>query len=374
MAGDPPLIPGIMLSGAEAEKRRAEVSRLLRCGNHFPGAQPVSFSKNHLQLLIDEDYYVCEKSDGIRLLLYCSATDDGREAAFLIDRKNTYYGIPRLHFPIPGDSSCKQFHESTILDGELVLDTINGKEHLVYLAFDLLMYRGKDVRQKTLPSRLGTLQELFLKPMANLLASNPVLNKRFPFRVTFKEMQFGYGIEMMFSEVIPKLNHGNDGLIFTSLKAKYTSGTDETLLKWKPADENSVDFRLHLEYETGTQVSESVSEYQLLAYHGEGGRSHGVTDTYFKFGVMHVSEDDWPRLELEKLRHNNTLEGLVVECILDEQKRWRFMRVRDDKQHGNHITVIEKILQSIEDGVTMQELKLCSLQMKKAWKQRHPTK
>jgi len=42
-----------------------------------------------------------------------------------------------------------------------------------------------------------------------------------------KDMQLGYGIEMMFMEIMPNLQHGNDGLIFTSLSGPYICGTDE---------------------------------------------------------------------------------------------------------------------------------------------------
>jgi mRNA capping enzyme, catalytic domain len=45
-----------------------------------------------------------------------------------------------------------------------------------------------------------------------------------------KDMQLGYGIEMMFVEIMPKLQHGNDGLIFTSLAAPYICGTDDHVL------------------------------------------------------------------------------------------------------------------------------------------------
>jgi hypothetical protein len=41
-----------------------------------------------------------------------------------------------------------------------------------------------------------------------------------------KSMQFSYGIDMMFREILPNLAHGNDGLIFTSLDAEYICGTD----------------------------------------------------------------------------------------------------------------------------------------------------
>ena len=36
----------------------------------FPGSQPISFSLDHLQLLENMDFWVCEKSDGLRVLVF----------------------------------------------------------------------------------------------------------------------------------------------------------------------------------------------------------------------------------------------------------------------------------------------------------------
>ena len=47
-------------------------------------------------------------------------------------------------------------------------------------------------------------------------------------RVHLKRMQKAYELGAVLAS-IPKLDHGNDGLIFTSMKAKYTIGTDNNM-------------------------------------------------------------------------------------------------------------------------------------------------
>lgn len=42
-------------------------------------------------------------------------------------------------------------------------------------------------------------------------------------------MNLAYGIEKVFNEDIPNLQHGNDGLIYTCLHTPYTVGTDQNM-------------------------------------------------------------------------------------------------------------------------------------------------
>lgn len=48
-------------------------------------------------------------------------------------------------------------------------------------------------------------------------------------RVKLKPMELAYGIQAVFKDHLPRLQHGNDGLIFTGAEAPYTSGTDKRM-------------------------------------------------------------------------------------------------------------------------------------------------
>lgn len=48
----------------------------------------------------------------------------------------------------------------------------------------------------------------------------------------------------------------------------------------------------------------------------------------------------------------------VVECTWDfARQSFRLMRIRDDKHHGNHKTIVTKIIDSIKDGVEEDEVR-----------------
>jgi mRNA guanylyltransferase len=48
-------------------------------------------------------------------------------------------------------------------------------------------------------------------------------------RIVTKTMQLSYGLDLVLREVIPKLKHKSDGLIFTSSIAPYAPGTCEKM-------------------------------------------------------------------------------------------------------------------------------------------------
>ncbi|KAI0455354.1 mRNA capping enzyme [Xylaria acuta] len=371
--------PGLRASGDLLHTMRKEVASLLgRSSTGFPGAQPVSFSRKHLDELHREDYYVCEKSDGMRYLLYMTDDEEGREVHYFIDRKNDYWFIDRgnLHFPLPGDHTHIKFHTATVLDGELVMDTMSdGRKEPRYLVFDCLVLDSQVLMNRELSKRLGYFQEQVFKPYRQLMEEFPSERQYQPFFIDQKSMQLAYGIEMMFKDVIRNLKHGNDGLIFTCLKSDYKPGTDPHILKWKDAEENTVDFvwKFHFptveptEDERAEGITEpfvdydSVPSISLLANHG-GGYPNG----YQHYADMHLEENEWEILK----SLGDPLDERVVEAYMDEQKQWRFYRFRDDKPDGNHISVVNSVIESIRDGVTKEDLLGAAKSIRDNWKAR----
>ncbi|KAE8416819.1 mRNA capping enzyme, catalytic domain-containing protein [Aspergillus pseudocaelatus] len=372
----------ISASSAEpelADQFRREVATLLGRNNlNFPGAQPVSFSNKHLLELQRQDYYVCEKTDGIRCLMYFARGDPDSETPeihYLIDRKNDYRYVPGLHFPLPNDESFQSYHVDTLVDGELVNDTYeDGTQQLKYLVFDCLVLDGQSLMHRTLDKRLAYFKEKVLKPYNALYQRFPEEKQHRVFAVEDKSTQFSYGIEMMFREIIPKVKkiHGNDGLIFTCRSTPYRIGTDEHILKWKPPAENTIDFRMRLEFpvlepdtdDEADGISEPYTDYDAMPIFHLFVMLN--SNEYRHFAEMFVTPPEWEELKALGL----PLDDTIVECFKDEHNRWRYHRLRDDKADANHISTVEKVLESIQDRVTEEDLIRAAPAIKAAWKKR----
>lgn len=366
-----PTMPGLKAPHDLAQTFRYEVASLLdRKQTSFPGAQPVSFAARHLLELQQRDYYVCEKSDGIRCLMYMTSDTNGEEVIYLIDRKNDYYHVPNLHFPLEG--SAQDFHTNTIVDGELVIDTqVNGERVMRYLVFDCLVLDEQILMHRTLDKRLAYFREKVHIPYRELYKQYPEEIQYLPFQLELKEMQIGYGIEMMFRDVLPNLPHGNDGLIFTCRTSPYQFGTDQSILKWKSKEDNSIDFRMNLQIpmvepdpddenkEGGPYPDYTVMpKIALLVYNGGDG--------YLPYGYMGLENQQWENLKAL----NEPLNDRIVECVLDGSKIWRFLRFRDDKKEANHISTVESVMESIQDQVSRDDLIRASKKIRDEWKKR----
>lgn len=255
------------------------------------------------------------------------------------------------------------------------MDKEDGRQVPRFLLFDCLVMDGKNLMERPLDKRLAYIKDHMYVPYKRLFQEFPEELKYQPFEILMKDMQFSYGVEMMFKDVLPKLKHGNDGLIFTCRTSSYRHGTDPHILKWKPPEENTIDCRLKLFFPTvepdeediANGVTEPYIDYhtldrvELWAFMGD---SH---PRYQKYADAYISEK-----ELEDLINlGDPLNDRVAECYLDDAGRWRISRFRDDKLEANHISTLKSVMTSIEDGVTKHDLLHAAKAVKDAWKARN---
>jgi mRNA guanylyltransferase len=311
----------------------------------------------------------------MRYLLYLTQDEYQEETQYLIDRKNDYWYIPKqgLHFPVPG-KSIEAFHINSLIDGELVIDKLpNGQTQPKYLVFDCMVLDGNSLMNRSLDKRIAYFKERVFDPYKQLLKEYPEEQQYQHFIVELKQMQFSYVVEYMFRQILPGLPHGNDGLIFTCRNTEYKHGTDHHILKWKPENENSIDFRLSLDFPLiqpdEVDIAEGITEpyydfdavpvCNLLVYAGDGRE-----DPWY--GTMFVDFDQWESLKSLQ----QPLDDRIVECYMDEKKRWRYMRFRDDKTNANHTSTVESVIESITDRVTEKDLITAQKEIRDEWKRR----
>ncbi|GAA5884757.1 hypothetical protein JCM6882_005380 [Rhodosporidiobolus microsporus] len=363
----PTQIPGEQVQDGEKYwSLRRHLADLCGTGGtaRFPGSQPVSFDFESLALLEKEDFWVCEKSDGVRVLVLIVATGFGQEV-YLIDRKDSIYQNYYLTFP--HQDGVEYNHSNTVLDGELVIDVDpqTGAEIPRLLVFDCLVLDSENLMQKPLIKRYGRLGQYVIEPYRKFQKTLPPdIVAQQPFEVVLKKQELSYGIEAVFRDHVPKLMHGNDGLIFTSAEAPYTPGTDPKILKWKPPSENSIDFFLQLKFppkadEPREPDFTAKPVFMLLMNHGHEGSHY--------YDTMQVDDETWEEWKASKEQYDDR----VVEVVWDATREtWKLLRFRDDKFEGNYKTVVASIIKSIQHGVEAEQLVAHAGHIRHAWKRR----
>lgn len=343
-------------------KIKTRIHLLCRSGgvDDFPGCQPVSFLKKHLDLLKREDFLVCEKSDGVRYLLFAVFSPAVGPQSFLINRKYQVRWIPGLFLRGLEGS----FHNETLLDGELLVDAASGR--VKFLIFDALLISGENVFSKRLTDRLQQIQHTVINRQRQEDAQ--------PFSVSLKQMGKSYAVQQVLQVTVPQLGHESDGVVFTSVNRPYVSGTCDWMLKWKPARLNSIDFEVKREQFGGRWFyllfTSSSGRLEFYDYYSVAPESEAVTEHQL---------DQWLSLG----------ERVIAECVLNPEKEtfvnseppalppntarkggWAVIRRRTDKEGPNDSRVARSILQSIREAVTEEELFDAVPEIRRSWKER----
>jgi len=365
---------------------------------------PVTLERTHLMLKeshnIYTDYTVTVKVDGERTGLYVARD----KKVLLVSSKKTvrWTGIKAL----------TDAHVGDFLDGEYI-PQLN-----LYCIFDIYRYMSKDV--KNLPllvtdediaknphgSRLG----IAAKFVESLTTDFETRSSLKPLRIETKMFLAGNGASMQESVhrlLNTEFEYETDGLVFTPRSSGVAPSANRqgdrwnTVYKWKPPHQNSIDFLLIMEpaitydpvldtnVKTGTLLVGRSADNNRFLYPRETITGEYVEPTVpdslselaKKMYIPAVFQPQSPpdpeaykiyvptnekkvAIDLDrKVVENNT----IVECSYDlEKKRWIVMRTRHDKtylyrvlkeaRYGNDVNTAESVWASIHVPVTEEML------------------
>jgi mRNA guanylyltransferase len=267
----------------------------------FPGSQPVSIERWQVPQLFSNQYWVCEKTDGMRYL-FCCITLDEKHFCFVMNRKQEIY---LLQFNVLLDA----FHGS-VLDGELVK---NSEGKYIFYVFDTYASCGVTVRKQSHSLRIEA-----SKKVVNFIQSRTSN----PFEVRLKHFR---PVEQMWDYVhnfVPFLNHGIDGYVFTPENKELSHGTNYAMFKWKERYCNTIDFFID-------------ETYQAFIYNKNRLELANVTLYREGFDIPHVP--------------------CVVECQNIGFKKWKPILIRTDKKYPNNILTFKKTILNIRENIKLCE-------------------
>jgi hypothetical protein len=361
-----------------------------------------------------------------------SVTDkaDGQRALGIIYNNKLYFIFSNLDVKYSGyeiSSSNKKYNDS-IIDGEYIFMPKHNK--FLFASFDLLYYGSEDIRSESvLQNRLNKLNDVLkvcfdytfeeknytenfnlekkndfykeraiehVKYVNNSITKSKnehVISKKFFTFISggsdsevFKYASTLWNLYTKDSNI--NMSYTLDGIIFTPQDQKYTTILRDTkyrIYKWKPPNQNTIDFFVKFEknkdtgkilnvYDDSNQENISGKVYKILnLYNGKAINNIEIPVLFKKEDNLHIANllDDNGVIRDEEgdiIQDNTVVEFSYNDNIdIPFNFRWVPLRTRHDKtesvikykkKYGNNSDVANKIWSSIQQNVTMQDLEL----------------
>lgn len=297
----------------------------------FPGSQPVSMDTKNIMFIRQKPYRVSWKADGTRYMMLIRNS----EHIYMIDRDNTVFAVRGLKFP--SRKNLDDTLRNTLVDGEMVMDKNRDKIKPRYLIYDIMQYENNtEVGKCEHSKRLLCVDKEVIGPREEAGKKGLLSKENEPFSVRVKLFWDVVEARMVLEKFIPQLTHENDGLIFSPAVEPYKAGQCDDLLKWKPAELNTVDFKLMIEKIGGAgMLPETVGNLYVGGYERP-------------FATINVKNENRTLRE-----HHNK----IIECYWDSRNgTWKFLRIREDKSFPNSHVTAKSVCNSIIHPVTKEWL------------------
>jgi hypothetical protein len=373
---------------------------------------------------IRNDFVVTEKADGERQLMMIDATG------------KIYFISSKMEVLFTGAITANNQVWDSLLDGEYISHDKTGTFINLYMAFDLYTYAGENVRKSAFvskPSKSGSrnesryeLLQLIMKTLhpESINGLSHRCPARFDIKMFYPTQNATHSQDAIFEACKSILGAQHmreyeiDGLIFThkyfgvgamseNMEGPPSNAPWEVSLKWKPADQNSVDFKVetiktpagndivHTRINTGTvlQNTSALQEYVTIKLNvGYNQNRDGyanpckdiisgktapippnatsninadVSTQFFPSepfdphaGITNIgiTVDKTNTKRMFSLDGDTFSDGDIVEFsyVLDAEQGWRWlpMRVRHDKTFSNNYVTANNNWRSVNTPVT----------------------
>uniref|UniRef100_T1ITR8 mRNA-capping enzyme n=1 Tax=Strigamia maritima TaxID=126957 RepID=T1ITR8_STRMM len=292
----------------------------------FPGLQPVSMDIDNLAFLQKKHYKVSWKADGTRYMMLI----DGENEVYFLDRDNCVFQVSNLRFP------RRKFPEEhifgTLVDGEMVIDRVEGKALCNYLVYDIIKFESQEVGKADFDRRMLCIKKELVEPRQLAKQTGLIDKNAEPFSVRMKEFwDVTFARNLLGEKFTKQLGHDVDGLVYQPTLMPYTGGPNKEVLKWKPPSLNSVDFKLVLRKEERPGMLPELK------------------------GLLYVGNLNTPFAEIKVTKELKSLDKKIIECKVVNNE-WKFMRERTDKSFPNSYNTAISVCNSIRMPITKERL------------------
>lgn len=285
---------------------------------YFPGPQPISIEYKHFPILKNNDYVVCEKTDGERYMMV-ALLFEGKKKCVFVNRSFTMFEVS-INLP-------KKVYDGTIFDGELYDNTL--------MIYDVVIVGGEIVGNLNFRERLAK--------VSNVL-KNVIYMKFDKYRLKLKNFHDMKDYKKFMDEYLPTIQQKIDGLVFTPVNEPVRIGTHETLFKWKPQEKNTVDFYMKKD----------------TSFVGPGLVGHPVWKLYVLEKGKLFFESEFP---VDKMNEPWFEDGAIVECMYitweDGPFWWKPIKRRTDKTHPNNRRTFYRTIVNIKENIKMTDFLEC---------------
>ena len=286
----------------------------------FPAPQPVSIEKKDFTKLTDYIYNIGLKLNGVRFLIYFLKDKNEKKQCILINRALNFYVISM--------EADETIYNGTLLDGELIYNEDN--QNWDFIVHDGIMLCGNKINKLTHSIRLDD-TKMCLNSFIKEAETNTI-------KIYIKEFITFDKFEEFVKNVYNKSTN-NDGIIFMPEKLPVISGTQYSMLKWKPHNKHTFDF----------QIKTNDTGMEVYVYHEM---------KLIKFANIHKSTKEGKEFIENVKKLKGFAENCIVECdFIKEINNFNPLLIRTDKTHPNSLRTIERTLFNISENIQLEDFK-----------------